>query len=124
MADFEGLLSELRENDPDLNATASFTPACPELPSHPPLDTDPGHLLVRECVRIAAREIGSSAEPNGVPFWSDAALFNDHAKIPSIVFGPGHVEVAHSNHEHVPVDHLTKGARVFTLLAASLLGAH
>src|SRR3954451_5924377 len=124
LADFEGLVAELAAADPDLKAKASFTPACPELPSHPPLDTDPNHQLVQECVRIAAREAGSPAEAKGVPFWSDAALFNDQAKIPSIVFGPGDVAVAHSNHEHVPVDQLIKAARVFTLLAASLLRAH
>jgi acetylornithine deacetylase/succinyl-diaminopimelate desuccinylase len=123
LGDFEGLLAELATADPDLDAKASFTPACPELPSHPPLDTDPNHQLVRTCVRFAAEHAGSPPEARGVPFWSDAALFNDYAKIPSIVFGPGDVAVAHSNHEHVPVDQLTKGARVFTLLAASLLRA-
>ena len=44
------------------------------------------------------------------------------ARSPAIVFGPGDVGVAHSNHEFVPVDELVKSARVFTLLADSLLG--
>jgi len=100
-----------------------FTPACPELPTHPPLDTDPQHVLVRECARISANVAGTDGKPQGVPFWSDAALFNQFGKIPAIVFGPGDVGVAHSNHEFVPVDELTKGAQVFALLAASLVGA-
>ena len=123
LADFEQLLVELRRSDPKLVVRASFTPACPELPTHPPLDTDPQHRLVTECARLAAQVTGSDAAPKGVPFWSDAALFNDIAKIPAIVFGPGDVAVAHSNHEFVPVDELTKSARVFALLAASLLEA-
>jgi len=123
MAEFEGFLAEQRQADPCLEATVSFTPACPELPSHPPLDTDPNHVLVRECVRLAAAHAGKPPEARGVPFWSDAALFNDHAGIPAIVFGPGHVEVAHSDHEHVPVDQVAKGARVFALLAKSLLNS-
>lgn len=123
MRDFEQLLAELKTEDPELDATASFTAACPELPSHPPLNTNPDYPLVTECVRLGAIHAGSPSEAKGVPFWSDAALFNDHAGIPAIVFGPGHVEVAHSNHEHVPVDHLTKATRVFALLPIALLGS-
>lgn len=123
LAAFNEFLAALAARDPKLVASASFTPACPELPSHPPLDTDPHHPLVRICVTLAAKHAGSAHEPKGVPFWSDAALFNDHAKTPAIVFGPGDVSVAHSNHEHVPIAQLRDGARVFTLLAATLLQA-
>lgn len=122
MADFDRLLLDrLRRADPQLAARASFTPACPELPSHPPLDTDPNHVLVQECARIASEETGLEAVPKGVPFWSDAALFNDHDKTPAIVFGPGDVAVAHSNHEFVPVSDLLHCARVFARLATALL---
>ena len=122
-ADFETLIAEMSAKDPDLSARIGFTPACPELPTHPPLDTDPQHVLVRECARISANVAGTDGKPQGVPFWSDAALFNQFGKIPAIVFGPGDVGVAHSNHEFVPVEELTKGAQVFALLAASLVGA-
>lgn len=122
MADFDRLLlDDLRRADRQLMARAGFTPACPELPSHPPLDTDPNHILVKECVRIASEETGLEAAPKGVPFWSDAALFNDYDKTPAIVFGPGDVAVAHSNHEFVPVGELLHCARVFARLANSLL---
>lgn len=122
LADFERLLlCPMRRSDPDLKARAGFTPACPELPSHPPLDTSPDHPLVVECVRVSSQVTGQEAAAKGVPFWSDAALFNDHAKIPAIVFGPGNVAVAHSNHEFVPADHLIKCAQVFVRLANTLL---
>ncbi|WP_046867149.1 M20 family metallopeptidase [Microvirga massiliensis] len=122
MADFEGLLDELRAADPKLDAKVYFTPGSVDLPSHPPLDTDPTHALVQECLRLAAREAGIMPEPKGVPFWSDAALFNAMAGKPAIVFGPGHIGVAHSNNEFVPVHELIKAARVNTALALSLLG--
>ena len=72
-------------------------------------------------MRISSEVTGLEAKAKGVPFWSDAALFNDHAKIPAIVFGPGDVAVAHSNHEFVPVDDLIKCARVFARLGNALL---
>jgi acetylornithine deacetylase/succinyl-diaminopimelate desuccinylase-like protein len=100
----------------------SFKPACPELDTHPPLDTDDGHALVRESLRIASAETGLPPEPVGVPYWSDAALFNTRWRVPAIVFGPGDIAVAHSNAEHVPVDQLLQATRINALLAATLLG--
>ncbi|MCC2650821.1 MAG: acetylornithine deacetylase or succinyl-diaminopimelate desuccinylase [Microvirga sp.] len=120
-AEFEELLNELRQDDDQLVAQLHFTPACPELHSHPPLDTDPDHPLVRECLRIAFEEAGIEARPKGVPFWSDAALFNSMRGIPSIVFGPGHIGFAHSDREFVPVHELLKATRINAALAASLL---
>lgn len=120
-AEFEEFLDQLRREDDKLVARLHFTPACPELVSHPPLDTDPHHPLVRECLRIASAEAGIEARPKGVPFWSDAALFNSMKGIPSIVFGPGHIGVAHSDMEFVPVHELLKATRINAALAASLL---
>jgi acetylornithine deacetylase/succinyl-diaminopimelate desuccinylase family protein len=119
--EFEALLDELRNEDKRLDATLHFTPACPELPSHPPLDTDPGHPLVREGLRIAAEERRVKTAVTGVPFWSDAALLNTMAGIPAIVFGPGDVAFAHSNTEFVPVHELLVAARINARLALALL---
>jgi acetylornithine deacetylase/succinyl-diaminopimelate desuccinylase len=116
----EALVAEVAGDGPPV--TVHFTPACPELDSHPPLDTDPAHPLVREALRLASTIGGAPAEAVGVPFWSDGALFNAGWKVPAIVFGPGNIAVAHSDHESVPVDELVKATRINALLAASLLG--
>jgi acetylornithine deacetylase/succinyl-diaminopimelate desuccinylase-like protein len=102
-------------------ARVSFTPACPELESHPPLDTDAGHALVRECIRISSEKASVPPAPIGVPYWSDAALFSSGWNVPAIVFGPGDIAVAHSNDECVAVDQLVRAKQVNTLLAAALL---
>jgi acetylornithine deacetylase/succinyl-diaminopimelate desuccinylase-like protein len=104
-------------------AQVDFTPACAELPSHPPLDTDIEHPLVSEAVRLASTLAGRPAHPIGVPYWSDAALFNALWDVPAIVFGPGDIAVAHSNHECVPVDEIVLATRINALLAAALLRA-
>jgi acetylornithine deacetylase/succinyl-diaminopimelate desuccinylase len=93
-----------------------------ELETHPPLDTPADSALVREAVRLAHDHAGRAAAPIGVPYWSDAALFNAHWKVPAIVFGPGDIAVAHSNAECVPVDELIKATRVNATLALALLG--
>jgi acetylornithine deacetylase/succinyl-diaminopimelate desuccinylase len=117
-------LQELAETaaGPGPMVTAHFTPACPELESHPPLDTDPDHELVRQCGRIAHSLAGVFATPIGVPYWSDGALFNTGWRVPTIVFGPGDIALAHSDKERLPIDELVKASRINALLAASLLG--
>jgi acetylornithine deacetylase/succinyl-diaminopimelate desuccinylase-like protein len=120
LTEFGTLLDDLKKTDETLQARASFTPGCPELSSHPPLDTDPDGAIVRECLRIVAAETGGGSEPVGVPFWSDAALFNSLQHTPAIVFGPGHISLAHSNSEHVRIPDLLTAARVNLLIAASV----
>lgn len=104
-------------------ATVRFVRACPELESHPPLDTPKDAALVRESLRLAQAHAGQPPEAIGVPYWSDAALFNAHWQVPAIVFGPGDIAVAHSNRECVPVDELIKATRINALLALAVLGA-
>jgi acetylornithine deacetylase/succinyl-diaminopimelate desuccinylase len=123
VSDVLGLLETLAEaasgGGPPVRV--SFTPACPELDSHPPLDTGAHHPLVRECLRVAAAQTGVVDGPVGVPFWSDAALFNANWRAPAIVFGPGDITVAHSNRECLPVLALMQATRINALLAAALL---
>jgi succinyl-diaminopimelate desuccinylase len=120
LAKFERLIGDLKSSDPALVARATFTPGCPELPSHPPLDTDPNHPLLRDCLSIVAGVTNGNATPAGVPFWSDAALFNSIQGVPAMVFGPGQIELAHSNFECVPVSDLIAAARSNALMAASI----
>jgi acetylornithine deacetylase/succinyl-diaminopimelate desuccinylase-like protein len=123
--DFVATLDEAiaRLGESPATATARYVRPCKELESHPPLDTPEDAALVREGVRLAQAHAGHPERAIGVPYWSDAALFNAYWGVPAIVFGPGDIAVAHSNHEHVPVDELIKATRINALLALSLLGA-
>ncbi len=119
---FEQLLEALREEDPSLCVEVSFLPGGETLPTHPPLDTSPDAALVRSCLAASEAIVGNAPIAKGVPFWSDAAIFNDRLGVPAIVYGPGYIDQAHSTDEFVPLDHLYKAARVFALLAAGVVG--
>ena len=71
----EGFLDELRQEDDKLVARLHFA-SCPEPPIRIRRSKLTGPPLVSECLRIASEEAGIEARPKGVPFWSDAALFN------------------------------------------------
>ncbi len=48
----------------------------------------------------------------GEPYGADMRLFVNVGGTPCVIFGPGHVDVAHSADEHVPLDQVEDCARV------------
>jgi acetylornithine deacetylase/succinyl-diaminopimelate desuccinylase-like protein len=51
-----------------------------------------------------------------MPGFTDAALLQQ-AGIPSVVFGPGDLTLAHSDGEYLPVSELVQATRVFAAFA-------
>ena len=74
--------------------------------SRPPLETDPEH----ELVQAVARASGASSF-EGVPFWTDGALFAE-AGIPTVIFGPRGAG-AHAAREWVEIESLARCADVY-----------
>jgi acetylornithine deacetylase len=74
--------------------------------SRPPLETDPA----AEVVRTAARAAGTTSL-EGVPFWTDGALFGA-AGVPTVIYGPRGAG-AHAAEEWVELESLTRCATVY-----------
>ena len=66
------------------------------------LDTPAGSAVVLTASRVL-REMGLNPDPCGVPFGCDASKLS-RAGIPSIVFGPGSIDRAHTVDEYVELD--------------------
>ena len=62
------------------------------------------------------REDGLSDTPEGVAYGSDASKM-DAAGIPTIVFGPGSINEAHTAHEYVAVADVVRAARMIEQIA-------
>jgi acetylornithine deacetylase len=68
----------------------------------------------------AAREAGIDGRALGVPFGTDAAAYGA-AGVPSIVFGPGSIDQAHTADEWLPLDQLVlAGEALFRFAARGL----
>jgi acetylornithine deacetylase len=102
-----------------------YTAADPWLAEHPPevswsIDVPPSEVSPDEPVvrvlQAVLADLGRPAPLFGTGYWNDGASFT-RAGIPSVVFGPGHVAVAHSVDEHVPVDHLIAATQTLALTA-------
>lgn len=67
----------------------------------------------------ALRRCGETPAVIGAPFGSDATKFT-RTGTPTVIFGPGRIEEAHSNDEHVDMDEVARAADVLVTLARNL----
>lgn len=72
------------------------------------LDTPASACVVTTAQRVA-RSLEMDPEPCGVPFGSDASKLS-RAGIPTILFGPGSIDQAHSVNEYVALEQVSKAA--------------
>jgi succinyl-diaminopimelate desuccinylase len=84
---------------------------------HGPLVIDPGHHLVRSALQSFG-DLGRPAPPTAVfPAWTDGALISREAGIPTIVWGPGALELAHSPEENILLEDVYLAARLYAAAA-------
>jgi acetylornithine deacetylase len=72
----------------------------------------PVQLLLNNARRIAGR-----GRVVGVPYWTDAAILVNQAKIPSCLFGPGNIRVAHSKDENIRIADVLMAAGIYAATA-------
>lgn len=70
------------------------------------LDTPADSAVVQTATRVL-NEMALNAEPCGVPFGCDASKLS-RAGIPSIVFGPGSIDRAHTADEYIELDQVDR----------------
>jgi acetylornithine deacetylase len=109
-AEFRALVERVRERHPGLAVEVE-----PPFVADPSLGTSPDEPIVRELTRALETVVGS-ARVIGVPFGTDAGKLSQ-AGIPSVVFGPGDIDLAHTVDEHVDLDEVARAAQVLALVA-------
>jgi acetylornithine deacetylase len=60
-----------------------------------------------------AKQLRRRARIIGVPYWTDASILVSQAGIPSCLFGPGEIRVAHGPDEYIRLDDVMTAARVY-----------
>jgi acetylornithine deacetylase len=103
---YQRLIAELREQHPDLDV--SMEP--PDLEDWP-LQTAIDSTLV-EIGREVLGSHGLNGDPAGVDFGSDASKFAQ-AGIPSVIFGPGSIDQAHTADEFVNLEEVETAFLVY-----------
>lgn len=87
---------------------------------HMPVEINQEDLLVTD-LRDSLIELGvSHPELGAFGGWTDASLIGNFAHIPTLIFGPGDLSVAHSRCEYIPVEELRMGTLAYALLATKI----
>jgi acetylornithine deacetylase len=73
-------------------------------------------------VVAAGQELGRPTRPTGFHSWYDGATFTKLGSTPSIGFGPGSLNVAHTIDEYVPIRDLVDCAKGIALTAMRFCG--
>lgn len=123
-AEIEDYIQKAAALDPWL---AEHPPAIEWRNHWPPFQTDPAHPIIQTCIdayetaAAASNGVRETAKVHGFPAVCDATFLND-AGIPTIVYGPGDVLIAHTRDEFVPVDELMLAAKTYALAAMAWCG--
>ena len=115
-------------------ALACAAAADPWLAEHPPTVewwggrfdpavTDPSDPLVTAVVDAATAVTGEAPPIEGVTYGADMRLLVNVGGIPTVLFGPGDVRVAHMPDEYVPIEELRTAAEALIVAALRFCGA-
>lgn len=85
----------------------------------PPLNTEPMHPLVIAMASARRRVLEVDDGVIGMPYGSNASWLSA-AGVPTIVFGPGNIDQAHTDDEWVELDEVVRAAQVLAELACTL----
>jgi acetylornithine deacetylase len=78
--------------------------------------------IVTTVVGAAGDLTGMAPPVEGVTYGADLRLLVNVGRIPSVLFGPGDVRVAHMPDEYVPIDDLAVAAKTLTVTALRFCG--
>ncbi|MDP2856794.1 MAG: M20 family metallopeptidase [Bacillota bacterium] len=86
-----------------------------------PADTDPNDPLVQTALRLSETLNGRKPELIGVEGGTDMTFLTNEAHIPTIIYGPGDMKIAHAVNETVPINQVLEATAFYTVLAVLLL---
>lgn len=109
LAEWRDLIGRLQAGDPTLKARVdleSFSAAS---------EIDPDLPLCRLALEVTRTVTGQEAGPAGMLGLTDARFLVQEAGIPAIIWGPGHLQQAHTRDEFVEIADLRRGALAYAL---------
>ncbi len=119
--DLEAILERVRKSRPGLRTMISRVPGGMATMIHGPLTIDPQHPIVKTSQKALA-DFGLAADRLTVfPAWTDGALLSREGKMPTIIWGPGELNYAHSPEENIKLADVHLAAGLYAEAAGHFL---
>lgn len=80
-----------------------------------PMVTDRKNILVKALARATRHVLGHSPRCLGIRGWTEAGNFSSFLNVPSIIFGPGSMGLAHTENEWIDLEEVYQAARIYEL---------
>ncbi len=109
LAEVRELAAEITRHEPDLVVTLD-----PPYLADDPLET-PEDAAVVTAAQAAVRAAGGDGRLAGVPYGTDGSKLAQ-AGVPTVVLGPGSIDVAHTARESVPLEQVVAAAAIYERL--------
>ena len=123
--DYEDILRELSEEDPDFKWELRRMPSSiMKLYDHVPMETSPDHPLVHAVINSIEKITGVPPKMTTRRGWTDAAILNYYGKIPTVIYGPGDILRSHSSDEYITIEELWEGFKIYCLIAMDFCGVN
>jgi acetylornithine deacetylase len=111
MKEVREVLHNIKQHNRSFNAEAR------KIFERPPLETSPTEPIVKELRQAILEVTKKRAQVVGVPYWTDGAVISQSGTIPTCIFGPGDIAVAHSPHEYVDVNDVMRASEIYSRVA-------
>ena len=85
-----------------------------------PFITPRDSLIVKSLEKCITEVTSQKPKNIGVSYWSDAGIFGGSAKVPTVIFGPGQIEVAHSPKEYIELTQIITAAKILSSVALKI----
>jgi len=117
--EYQSIIDNLHKEDPTFKATLKVMDESVMEDGfvHEAMETQIDDPIVNTICHITKVITGNTCKRTAFLAWSDGGLINSYGNIPTVVFGPGSLESAHSKDEHIAVNDIIPATMIYALTA-------
>ena len=108
--ELEHIIEILKKNDPELKAKIKKTIDAEAL------ETSEEEPIVKALKEAGKTVVDQSIRTLGFPYASDAWILSNKLNVPTVLFGPGHIDMAHKPNEFVEINELINVLKFIRLI--------
>jgi acetylornithine deacetylase/succinyl-diaminopimelate desuccinylase-like protein len=86
-----------------------------------PMEISDDALIVKKLKDAVQKVLHTTPILSGCVGFCDAHWLVNQCKIPTVIFGPGRIDEAHTINEYISIDQLIKATKIYTQLVIDLL---